>query len=184
MRKWFRISVPLALTLEEWDTWNRELKQRDPAGFFCYHTFPEILCTLTNKLGDIEYWIAHRTYARYHIVKTKLKPDFYEPEVRILHACFSIFVSALAADAYSENKALPDRKKILQHLKWEQSLDDPSLPENERSPDQAATAVIKEKLYLWWEDVYPLYSGDNWDTEFQEETEMLLELMKIRGKLW
>ena len=43
----------------------------------------------------------------------------------------------------------------LQHLEWEMTLDDPSLPIHERSPHQAKRAREVYALYKWWTEIRP-----------------------------
>jgi hypothetical protein len=38
----------------------------------------------------------------------------------------------------------------IKHLLWESSLDDPSLPLDQQSPDQAVLAREVLELYIWW----------------------------------
>lgn len=39
---------------------------------------------------SIERWVAYRTYDKYHIVRTNLKPGYYDKDIILLHACFSL----------------------------------------------------------------------------------------------
>lgn len=52
------------------------------------------------------------------------------------------------------NKKIWAEKLGIAHLDWEISLDNPSLPENERCDHQAAAARVKKDLYLWYKYEY------------------------------
>lgn len=47
---------------------------------------------LKNLLSRIERSIAFRTYDKYTIVKTRLKPGYYDKDQIMLHACFALLV--------------------------------------------------------------------------------------------
>ena len=103
---------------------------------------------------------------------------------------------------YSNKPKFPNRELGLKYLKWEMTLDDPSL--QNYSPEQAVVAKEAYELYIWWKDIRPtresswslhdIDSGYNSvlsqithekDEEHDEEDlQMLIRLMKIRKSLW
>ena len=52
---------------------------------------------------NVKYWIKYRTTDKYHVVKTGLKPGYYECDTRILHVNFNMlkdFVEVESAWTY------------------------------------------------------------------------------------
>lgn len=42
--------------------------------------------------SDLERWVAYRTYDKYHVVKTALKPSYYDKDTIMLEANFALLV--------------------------------------------------------------------------------------------
>lgn len=134
-----------------------------------YINFP--LYMLKTYLKDIERWIAHRTYDKCHVVKTDLKPGYYDIDTRMLHSNFTLLVDFVEIDKASlqyfftshertkkfgsrvnfNNLTKAQKKELgLQYLDWEINTDEPFFPEIQRD-----SAKETKELYLWWTDVRP-----------------------------
>jgi hypothetical protein len=48
------------------------------------------LSRLFRRLLDAKYWVAYRTWDRYHIVDTGLEPRYYDIDEVMFHACFAL----------------------------------------------------------------------------------------------
>lgn len=85
-----------------------------------------------NPLGalkDIYWWIAHRTWRRFDRVKLRfLKPAYYDPDTRMIHAMFTILSDFIEREAERVNW---DATEEHRHVKKEM-----------------------EELYLWWKNSY------------------------------
>lgn len=82
---------------------------------------------------DAFYWfIMHRTFYRYHIVKTDLKPGFYEVDTRMLYSNFK-----LLEEYYLHG---------YETIEWN--------VDNEKTRN-AGSKIIE--LYSWWKNIYPSY---------------------------
>lgn len=135
-----------------------------------YINFP--LYILKKYAKGVERWIAHRTYDKYHIVKTDLQPGYYDIDTRILHSNFTLLTDFVEIEKASlqyffashertkkfgsrvkfENLTKAQKRELgLQYLDWEiNNTDEPLFPERQRE----SAKEIKE-LYLWWNDVRP-----------------------------
>jgi len=135
-----------------------------------YINFP--IYMLKTYLKDIERWIAHRTYDKYHVVKTDLKPGYYDIDTRILHSNFTLLVDFVEIEKASlqyffashertkkfgsrvnfNNLTKAQKRELgLQYLDWEiNNTDEPFFPERQRE-----SAKETKELYLWWTDVRP-----------------------------
>lgn len=123
-------------------------------------------------LRSIERWIAFRTYDKYHVVKTDLKPDYYDKDTILLHANFSLLVDFVEIEKasmqhyFSTKKERPHwfsrrmnfssfpqeekRRLGLEYLDWEINCEDEHFPVHQK---QSAKEV--KELYLWWKDIRP-----------------------------
>jgi len=43
-------------------------------------------------LENLYYWVRYRTFDKYHVIKTDLKPGYYDKSTQYFHSCFSILV--------------------------------------------------------------------------------------------
>jgi len=79
-------------TLEEWDEYYAELKNKHPIRYFLFEYIPDRFDDLKKKIGDMKWWILYRTTEKYHIIKTDLKPGHHSEDEQMIHALFSILV--------------------------------------------------------------------------------------------
>lgn len=79
---------------------------------------------------DVYWWIVHRTFRRYHIVRLRhLRPGYYPPDLRMLYAMFTILSDYL------------ESKEVLQ-VNWE------------ATPELSEAWKEMQALYRWWHGSY------------------------------
>lgn len=114
---------------------------------------------------DLWWWIRHRTTNRYHVLRIgSLTPGWWDVDTRLLHASFTLL------ESYVENE------KPFKHIEW-----------NDTDESREHANEI-HSLYMWWKwrksaDLdYESLEEEN--ERYNEETENLIRLMKIRMTLW
>jgi hypothetical protein len=177
VRKFFKIEKPYALGLDEWANWDKDMKKANPIGFFFTESLPDFLDTayrLTfGKMIDMQRHFGYRYWNRYNILKTGLKPGYYDYDTRIMHALFQSLVDYVEIEVahmqiISHEESLKKYGKCrnffgnkrckeagLEHLYWEMTLDSVTLEEYQRCDAQAITAREKFSLYQWWTEIRP-----------------------------
>jgi hypothetical protein len=129
---------------------------------------------------NICYWVAYRTYDKYHIVNTGLEPRYYDKDTILLHANFSILVDYVETElawieyCFSDRprdftdklrNLLPRFVRVLlktpygrqegeAHLtkSLQHSLDNPEdYPEEHKKNYEDIL-----ELYRWWKDLRPV----------------------------
>lgn len=144
--RWFLFEVPSSATGEWWDRREDMLRRRAPVRYALQHDLPIIIKRQKHRLNDAWWKVRHRTTDRYNIVKTGLKPGYYEINDRMLHALFALLVEYVEIGLSSKNYGteLKDPKaRGLEYLDWE--INDPNC-----AGPQAETAATAKELYLWW----------------------------------
>ena len=176
--RWMRYDPPSALTGKGWNSFNKEYKASAPIRYYLANTFRrKYILPVIWKYDNIKSWIVYRTYDRYHVVQTGLKPGYYDVSDRMLHSNFNLLRQHVETDlalkmywnSSDYKKGFIERHFALyrvifplklahlgmEHLKWEATLDDQSLPVHERSVTQAETAREIIVLYTWWVNIRP-----------------------------
>jgi len=167
-KRWMRYEPPFALTSTGWRLFNNEYKEKAKFRYFITNKVPKFFRPIKWKYEAITRWVRYRTIDRYHVVDTGLSPGWHEFEVKILHVSFNMlkdFVEVELASHYqawhSEEYPYTWKEKLpfyfrffyrkpslgLKHLEWEVTLDDPSLPPQDQSVEQARNA--REILALY-----------------------------------
>lgn len=174
-KKWMAYNPPYSLSASEWRSFNEEFTERAPIRRFFHDTMPKFFRPVAWAYSDVRNWIVYRTIFRYHVVKTGLKPGYHQVDERILYSSFSMLKHYVEHDiAYQEFVWDYDRaptwiEKLpyyrhwgfnkpelgINHLRWEATLDDPSLPAQQQSPDQAKSSREILELYEWWVNKRP-----------------------------
>jgi hypothetical protein len=176
---WLGWNPPGALTSKGWRLFNEEFKEKAPIRYWIGHDFRHaVTLPIKWKYDAVRNWIRFRTYDKYHIVKTGLKPDYYGFGERILHANFNMLKDFVECDKSWHGFWSQDEKEKqtwcqkyipfywtfvefrrpdlgINHLEWEMTLDDPSLPPQDQSPEQACSAREQMALYKWWTEIRP-----------------------------
>ena len=214
----FKYERPYALPWGEWDNWREETKKKYPIGFFFRETCPDLWWNLkyylTYPYKALRRVIRNHITMRYHMVNTGLKPNYYDTDIRMLHACFNLLVDFVEVEKANMEIALVDGSEEkfgyrwyhrflkfrspeagMAYLNWEITLTEED-GTGETSQAKAAKEVIA--LYNWWVHIRPTradpYDGDaEFNPKFsidletqqlQEDEDMLIRLMKIRNNLW
>lgn len=172
---WMKYNPPCALSMSGWNSFKDEFKTRAPVRYWIIKTLPKWLYPIRYRFIVIKDWLRYRTINRYHVVDTGLKPDYYEIDSLLLHSSFNIlkdFVEkeqAWSTNCWSSTEPLTRTEKLplyyelfyrkpelgVKHLEWASTLDDPSIPVHQQSPDQAKTARETLLLYKWWTEIRP-----------------------------
>jgi len=129
---------PIALRWGEWDEWRDEVKDRYPIRYFCYESIPDLWDDIWHYgiakfFKNIKWAILHRFHPRhqYNIVRTRLKPGYYDPDTQMFEAVFGLLCD------YVENNIKWDV------INWE--------------GDEPRAKAWKEmnELVHWYKEVYP-----------------------------
>lgn len=161
---------PWALEWDEWKQWRKTAKEKYPLRFWLAEEG-------LNKLQDFfffpydlwsswEYYYKVRFRDKLHYLKTGCKPgEYYDLDERILHALFNelkIFVEK------QKNKNWDVDNDVLSLYNWWSS-------ERPKRPDpfkECSEHEVSEDLTTMLE------------AQYDEDTEKLVELIRIRNKLW
>jgi hypothetical protein len=215
---------PLALGLDEWETWRKESKAKHPYRYWVAEELLDFLQDIVNLPMDIyhsiEVYVRNRYIDKLHYLRTGLKPgEYYDLDHRILHGLFNELVIYVESELAHTMKAYPERnyrfikgrckRAGLDYLNWAGQLklneDCGFDPDDEDYNKPTAHAIGCQKileLYNWWLDrdykvnPYDLFNEikdgkyyyrkiDEMQHKYDEEdTEKLIELIKIRSSLW
>lgn len=178
-KHWFKFQPPGSMTSKGWRLFEKEFSEKAPIRYWFKTKFRRnIVLPMIWKYEAIDQWIRHRTYDKYHIVKTGLKPGYYDIDTLMLHSNFNMlkdFVEVEQAihtywwsdeckNASWFEKHMPFYRTFypfrrpelgIKHLEWAATLDDPSLPVHERCDSQAVFARETLSLYRWWVNERP-----------------------------
>jgi hypothetical protein len=178
---------PFSDTFEGWEERKKKQKELYPIWFFFHKTIPSKWRRFSYILThEIPWWFKHRLIPqhRYHVVRTGLKPGYYDPDTLIFWACFKQF-----------------ERYLKYHSEW---LDDPEIyPESEDDGSENGWHHFRREakaLRQWWNVDRPSRNVDWWKSNLsdeesfkgfqmedewdKEDTQMLVRLAKIRKGLW
>ena len=194
---------PYALEWHKWEEWHKEQKQKRPIRYWLSDTFLKKLQDIVYFPIDIYYtveiYIRNRYISKKHYLHTGLKPgEYYDLDYRILHALFNELVCFVEKELSHLNRSNSYKfengrsiEAAYDYFKWANNLKH----EGELTEQAKASRKI-QKLYEWWKYERPnrteLFSNKtndkfkyDLDLEYEnEDTEMLIELIKIRSHLW
>ena len=169
-KRWFFQDMPQSATWDEWQEW-KDQARKHKVRWFLADTFPFWWRrTFIWPIEKIKSWLRYRTFDRYHIIKTTLKPDYHDMDTRLLYAMFDMLVDFVEVEKAWMNVICKKRKpwygwrrtpwwrsrsEGLAYLEWEIGLGEPNLPKEERNEQQAKDAQEIKYLYTWWKDVRP-----------------------------
>lgn len=201
---------PYALSALGWHEHNKKMKEKYPIRF----TIEEILDDTSIQLSvwkrrfwtDIIWWVKHRTTHKFHVIQIPtLSPGFYDKDTQILHGMFGLLTDYIEVEKGLEvfnwdadedkakirdemvalydwwTKTRPNRVDVLDELSEE------SFPEefdgevlgwmafDEKYPDHESVKKRKEVYKRSWKQ------EEDFDNE---DTEMLIRLIRIRKHLW
>lgn len=130
---------------------------------------------LAYRIKTLERWIAYRTYDRYNVVKTELRPGYYEKDEILLYSSFAILRRFVEIELTVDG---------LDNLINDTYSDEYYDYEKSRRIHREIRA-----LYHWWTEERPARNdpGNDWKREqkyYEEDTQMLRRLVTIRPWLW
>jgi len=182
-KKWLNFESPTALDADGWTEWEDRYRAEAPVRFWLTRKLPYLsYMPVKWKFDGMVSWVRYRI-VRYHILDTGLKPGYYDSSHLMLCVNFTLLKDFVEIEKASmqagwngdkgwlatrtgltkllvkvnwyRRATFRSRELGIKYLSWEASLDDPHLPEGDRSSRQAESARELRELYLWWVDVYP-----------------------------
>jgi hypothetical protein len=200
---------PYALSHKGWKEWYASAKKEQPIAYWIHEVCLDWIgdqwkYKVKDPINNTRYAIRHRLFDRYNIIHTKLKPDYYDSDTRMLHGMFELLVDFVEVEkawmhvvfnkdaqkarkhpwwsrGWTRFKAFRDPIAGLDHLVWEMSLDNPELGVYERSDSQAAAAKEIFELYNWWKNVRPNrldpHDASGWTAHCDKKRDMGIDLL-------
>lgn len=170
-KDWMAFNPPSAATIDEWYEFDKKFKEDAPIRHFLVKgKFKKFSFRIKFYLQKISDFFIYRFLNKYHIVDSKLPPQYHEAEKVLLHSAFSILVDYVEITSSLKCAKTEDFKNILEwkrflpwvfirdnfrsrtlgteHLKWEIGL-------TKESPRQSECATEVLYLYTWWKDIRP-----------------------------
>ena len=182
---WIRgTAKPMALSLEDWDSWRIDAKQKQPYRYWLAEQGLSFLQDFVNLPIDIyhtiDIYIQNRFISKIQYLKTGLKPgEYYDLDHRILHGLFNelidfVEIQQAGSMAYDKEKKykFKNRRCVeagLDYLKWAGSLTYDVSKKDKlygQLTHQAKSAQKILELYNWWKnrdnrvDPHDLYSKE------------------------
>lgn len=188
---------PTSLPWGGWTKWKNEQKAKYPVRFFFFDTIPDYFrLHAWWPLQRVKWWVLHRIHPqyRYHIVKTGLKPGYYDPDIRILHTCMNIFKEFVEVagpqiawdSSESHAKAWKEMKEIYEWWVNKYPIREQNLlnfPKIDHGKLFGGTCDDNDPEVKEWQKVADI--RDQSEIEWaNEEEEMLTRLMEVRKFLW
>lgn len=202
---------PFALSFDDWDVWKEKQRKERPWRYWMSDTLLRKLQNLiyypSDLLHSIRCYLRNRYITQTHVLKSDLKKgEWYDLDTRILHCLFNELVEFVEIELAHLSKW--DRNKkykfkngrcveaAYDYFKWASELD-------EYLQHQKEDSIKIRRLYEWWtkerpnrddplmtitkeshgKEYYKLI--DDIEQEYtQEDTEKLVELIRLRGSLW
>ena len=106
-----------ALTMDERIHVLRQYKEEMPVRYFLLKTVPSTFSVLIEKFitdpwTNVRQKLIWTFIDRYHVVKTGLKPGYYDKDQIMLHACFSLLVDYVEKECASFGTSSADERKM------------------------------------------------------------------------
>jgi len=158
---------PHALTEEDWQDWNKKVKQEHPIRFFlaekCLNKIQNFIMFPCDLYKTIKINLLNRFVYQYHMLKTGLNPyGYYDFDHRIINALFNELKDYVEIELghswiywHKEFKLKKGRSKEagMAHLNWQIGLTyEFDEEKKDLSTPQAEAAKIVLELYQWWEN--------------------------------
>jgi len=166
IKDWFDMYPPEYADFEEWDNIGKENKVKYPIRSWIANTLiPNTWWPISRTYGSIISYIRFGFFEKMHLIDTKLKPDYYDADTRLLHGMFALLVDfvevekawmqAILCEDYKRpfwklNSRFRERELGLKYLDWEITL-----ITSKHDDLQGENAKIIKELYLWWVDIRP-----------------------------
>lgn len=120
-------------------------------------------------LRNIKWWVLHRTFYRYHILRLRTKPGYSDVCEVMLRANFVLLEQFMEEEFDIIQWYLPKKDKIDD---WEK----------EYYSETSKVADELKILYNWWQN--RKNNDDPSDEELSQDDLMLARLIKIRKYMW
>jgi len=172
----------------------REKQKHFPHNFFWWFS------QCKRKIADKYYYYKCLIFHPYNKIKINtLPPTWIDRDCTLLHACFTIFCDVVENEDLLNHKMYDHSVEIakLKAAEWEDKEAQEKTIKQFEDRHEADQKYEKEAKYLyeWWKNLRPerekeMDQPSNWgdlDKEekyYQEDTDNLIRLMKIRGGLW
>jgi hypothetical protein len=135
------------------------------------------------RLRDAYWWIAHRTWARYDLVRIPtLDFGYHDKDSLLLHSCFSLLVDFVEKELHGCERLNKSIQAIEQDMFTPGRVDEEPWLVTELSGKE----VIRD-LYLYWTIERPKLLKDNDGDEldiYYKDNEQLTRLITVREQMW
>jgi hypothetical protein len=161
-KRWFFQDMPQSATRDEWQDWEDQAR-KNKVRWFLADTFP-FWCwkTFVKPIKEVKSLLRYRTFDRYHIIKTTLKPDYYDDaqEIKYLYTWWK--------------DVRPHRPDPDQVSGWDKVCDKWNiLSDKDNCEEKKSEVDAARKKY------------DALEKEYEDEdTRMMKRLIDVRKALW
>lgn len=113
-------------------------KKHHPIQYFFKETIPDFWTTVVYKVKAVKWYILHRIHPnhRYHIVKTSLKPGYYDITYLMIYTLFSLL------------ERFVEDERCFEVINWDAT-----------THHYCVAGELKD-LYYWWKNVRPEYENE------------------------
>lgn len=139
----------------------------------------EVFRKLKETIFNIHYWIAHRTYDQYHIVKLGFKPQYADVDYRMAIAIF-----VLLEQFVEQENGLED------YISYKTGRFSFEKNDSEYERYHKEIAPVYDKMhdaYRWWKQNKKEYFDNEFlfnEIKHTEMTTHLINIVQHRGVLW
>ncbi len=142
---------PAAASMHLWDRYDRYFGYRYPVTYFMVKELPRYFHRFVEfAFHDPVYYLKCRFFTRYHVVNSKLKPQYYSPAVVLLYTSFELLMRLDEEDLTEDLKELYIWWKYerTDRDKWQTCyLDDEDIYHLEDAA--MLETLVKLKDYMW-----------------------------------
>lgn len=166
-----------------WDRYERYFQTNFPIRWKIQRDYPRKLINklrrIKYRLGQIKWWVLHRTVDRYDVIHTGLKPAYHEITTRMLHGCFALLREHAEGETRVKGLAALEKLSV-----WASETDEEMYLE-------------EHALLRWWmierparinpwklANVTDEMAQNTKEFYAEQDDEMLLRLVRFRSKLF
>jgi hypothetical protein len=178
---------PGALTMEEWGEYHERTTKAHPFRHWLHSDLPIFASIWKRRLiHDPYWWVRHRLPPhRYNILHTGLKPGYYDPDTRFLHAIMEEVCSYVKITEETVDRTWQPEKwaPLLataewwpRYKQWSDTQYDSPLWEEARKAHEAGDREASHRAYMKLNEI-----EERWE---QEADDYLVAIMKVRRGIW